>query len=123
MSQRCSSFLLQLLHSFHLLRIFSSFLKQSAKSKTYKNHSSKSSKSKASKKFALFEKSGKGKGGKSITSHDDDEWGGAINAVSYLEYAPVGSEDKSSGHSPNGLMSWTVVVAVIFLGSFLVAGA
>lgn len=91
---------------------------QSAKSKTYKSNSSKSSKSEASKKFALFEKSGKGKGGKSRTGFDD-AWGGAINAASYLEYAPIGSENKSSGPSLNGVKSWTVVAAVIFLGTFL----
>ena len=91
---------------------------QSAKSKTYKSHSSKSSKSKASKTMMLFAKSGKSKGSKSSDSYDN-AWGGAINAVSYLEYTPIDSENKSSGPSLNGVRSGTAATAVIFLGAFM----
>jgi hypothetical protein len=92
---------------------------QSAKSKTYKSHSSKSSKSKSFKTMKLFAKSGKSKGSKSSDSYDN-AWGGAINAVSYLEYTPIGSENKSSGPSLNGVRSWSAATAVtIFLGAFM----
>ncbi len=87
------------------------------KSKTYKTHSSKS-KSKASKTKTLFTKSGKSKGSKSSDSYDN-AWGGAINAVSYLEYTPIGLENKSSGLSLNGVKSWSAAITVIFLGTFM----
>lgn len=90
----------------------SSISMQSAKSKTYKSRSSKSSKS-----MRLFAKSGKSKGSKS-SNDADDAWGGAINAVSYLEYTPIGSGNKSSGPSLNGVRTWSAVTAVILLGSF-----
>lgn len=91
---------------------------QSAKSKTYKSHSSKSSKTKSSKTMTLFAKSGKSKGSKSSDSYDN-AWGGAINTVSYLEYTPIGLENKSSGPSQNGVRSWSAATAVIFLGAFM----
>ena len=50
----------------------------------------------------------------------DNTWGGAINAVSYIEYTPIGSENKSSGPSLNGVRSWSAATAVtIFLGAFM----
>jgi hypothetical protein len=93
------------------------FPSQSAKSKTYKTHSS-TSEAKASKTMTLFAKSGKSKGSKSSNSYDN-AWGGAINVVSYLEYTPIGSENKSSGPSLNGVRSWSAATTVIFLGTFM----
>ncbi len=93
------------------------FPAQSAKSKTYKTHSSKS-KSKASETKTLFTEDGKSKGSKSSDWYDN-AWGGAINAVSYLEYTPIGLLNKSSGNSLNGVRSRSAATTVIFLGTFM----